>query len=139
MPRAPLPPVALTLSFVDAINRGDLGSLGALMHEDHQLLVFDEEPLLGREANIAAWAGYFASFPEYVIYPEVIGSKGDRVVVLGTTTGSHLLLPDEEEMRLRVVWLAKVDHGRVQTWQVADDTPALRRSFGLNTLNSSRP
>jgi len=44
----PLPPVAAVISFIDAINRGDMDALAELMAEEHHLDVFDEEPLVGR-------------------------------------------------------------------------------------------
>jgi hypothetical protein len=57
------------LSFVDCINRGDLAGLGQLMTDDHRLEVFDEAPLIGRDANLAAWRGYAQTYSTYVIYP----------------------------------------------------------------------
>src|SRR5437879_7304426 len=45
---APRPPVAVVVSFVDCINRGDVDGLAALMTEDHELRVFDEAPLSGQ-------------------------------------------------------------------------------------------
>src|SRR2546427_449958 len=104
MARQPLPPTPAVISFIDCINRGDRDGLGALMTDDHTLTVLDEAPLIGRDANLDAWSGYFSSFPQYVIYPRAVVARGDRVAVLGTTTGSHLDLPDEEEMNLGVMW-----------------------------------
>jgi len=40
--RTPLPPVASVLSFIDAINQGDVARLAALMTTDHRLRVLDE-------------------------------------------------------------------------------------------------
>jgi hypothetical protein len=118
--RQPLPPLAAVVSFVDCINRGDLDGLVGLMTPDHRLVILDEEPLVGREANREAWAGYFAAFPEYVIHPRSLAAEGTQVRVVGTTTGSHLGLPDDEEMRLDVCWLAEVVEGRLSVWQVTD-------------------
>jgi hypothetical protein len=47
------------------------------------------------------------------------------------TTGCHLGLPDDEEMRLGVIWLAHVVDGRLSSWHVADDTAALREEPGI--------
>jgi hypothetical protein len=91
----------------------------------------DEPPLVGRGPNREAWHGYFSSLPEYVIYPCHIAACGSSVAVLGTTTGSHLGLPDDEEMKLNVVWLAEVDEGHLTRWHVADDTPELRDRAGI--------
>jgi ketosteroid isomerase-like protein len=95
--RQPLAPVAAVVGFIDRINRGDVAGLTALMTEDHQLLVLDEPPVVGREANAAAWEGYATSLPEYLIYQHQITERNGRFAVLGHTTGSHLGLPDAEE------------------------------------------
>ncbi|MEX1007836.1 MAG: nuclear transport factor 2 family protein [Acidimicrobiia bacterium] len=131
MPRQPLPPTAAVVRFIDCINCGDLEGLGALMSADHRLVVLDERPLVGRDANIDAWNGYFSAFPDYVIYPRHIATAGANVAVLGTTTGSHLGLVDEDEMQLDVIWLAESSDGRLSLWLVAEDTPSLRESTGI--------
>jgi hypothetical protein len=119
------------LSFVDCINRADLDGLGTLMSDDHRLVVLVEPPVVGRDANIDAWRGYFSSFPQYIVYPRHIASDGSRVAVLGATTGSHLGLPDEEELQLGVMSFADVAGGVLSPWQVVDDTPEARRRYGV--------
>ena len=131
MGRVSLPPLAAVVSFIDCINRGDLDGLGALMSEDHRLVVLDEPPLVGRDANLDAWDGYFSSFPEYVIHPRHMSAIDARVAVVGATTGSHLGLPDEKELELSVIWLADVHRGVLSLWQVAEDTPDARRRHGV--------
>jgi ketosteroid isomerase-like protein len=133
MPRTPQPPTALAISFVDRINRGDLDGLTALMTADHTLVVLDEPPLVGRDANRAAWSGYFTTCPDYVIHPRRIAVAGASVALLGVTTGSHLALPDEEELRLTVIWVADTTGGLVSRWRVAEDTAELRARTGLGT------
>src|SRR5262245_49940971 len=129
--REPMPPVAAVVSFIDGINRGDVAHLASLMTDDHGLHVFDEPPLLGKRANIDAWEGYRSSFPEYVIYPSRIASRGTEVVVWGHTTGSHLGLPDEDERQLTLLWRAVVHDGRLELWQLIEDTPERRSEFGV--------
>ena len=51
--------------------------------------------------------------------------------MLGTTTGSHLGLPDDEERKLTVIWRAEVYDGRLRLWQILEDTPANRKACGL--------
>ncbi|WP_433203494.1 nuclear transport factor 2 family protein [Dactylosporangium sp. CS-047395] len=131
MARRPLPALAATVGFIDRINRGDPAGLAELMHPDHRLVVLDEPPLVGRDANVEAWRGYFTAFPEYVIHPRHLTAAGGRVAVLGTTTGSHLGLPDEEESRLTVIWLAEVEQGRLTLWRICPDTPDVRRAAGV--------
>jgi ketosteroid isomerase-like protein len=124
--------VAAVISFIDCINRGDVGGLGALMTDDHCLVVFAENALIGRAENIAAWHGYTSSFPAYVIYPHRIAERdGGQVAVLGHTTGSHLGLPDDVESGLTLIWLADVQAGRIQSWRLIEDTLEHRREWGL--------
>ena len=129
--RTPLPPVAAVIGFIDAINRGDVDRLVALMSPDHRLQVLREPPLDGREANRAAWHGYVTAFPDYVIYPDHIVHRGDDVLILGSTTGSHLGISDQEESQLKVIWRATVRNGLLTLWQVIEDTPGQRALLGL--------
>jgi ketosteroid isomerase-like protein len=129
--RTPLPPVAAVIGFIDAINRGDVGRLTALISPDHRLQVLQEPPVTGQDANRDAWHGYVTAFPDYVIYPDRLVHRGDDVVVLGSTTGSHLGLPDDEERQLTVIWRATVQDGLLTLWQIIEDTPAQRALLGL--------
>jgi ketosteroid isomerase-like protein len=129
--RTPLPPVATVIGFIDAINRGDVGRLAELMSPDHRLQVLQEPPVTGRDANREAWHGYVTAFPDYVIYPDRLVRRGDDVLVLGSTTGSHLGLPDREERQLTVIWRATVHDGLLTLWQILEDTPAQRALLGL--------
>ncbi|WP_157845263.1 MULTISPECIES: nuclear transport factor 2 family protein [Pseudofrankia] len=131
MARRPLPALATTLSFIDRVNQMDLAGLADLMHPDHCLVVLDEPPIVGRDANVDAWRGYFTAFPRYVIYPRFLTAKTDRVAVLGNTTGSHLNLADDDELNLNVIWIAEADQGLLTRWQVCDDTPVLRRELSI--------
>jgi ketosteroid isomerase-like protein len=127
-----LPPAAAVIGFIDCINRGDVDGLGELMTDDHELVVFGEEPIRGRVRNTQAWAGYAAAYPHYVIYPSVVAEPHDGcVAVLGHTTGSHLGLPDHEERALSVIWFAEVQDGQLRSWRLLEDTPARRAELGL--------
>lgn len=129
--RTPLPPVAAVIGFIDAINRGDVDRMVALMSPGHRLQVLQELPVTGREANRDAWNGYVTAFPDYVIYPDRLVHRGDDVLVLGSTTGSHLGLADQEERQLTVIWRATVHDGLLALWQVIEGTPAQRALLGL--------
>jgi len=128
----PLPPVALAVSFVDCINRRDLAGLSDLMSSDHRLEVLDEDPLVGRDPNAAAWRGYFDGFPRYVIYPRRIAERDGSVAIVGHTTGSHLGLPDEEESKLTLIWIADTSDGAVTCWKLVEDNATNRRAWGLD-------
>jgi hypothetical protein len=123
--------VAAVIGFIDAINRGDVDRLVALMSPGHRLQVLGEPPLTGRDANRDAWTGYVTAFPGYVIYPDRIVHRGDDVLVFGSTTGSHLGLPDQEERQLKVIWRATVRDGLLALWQVIEDAPGQRALLGL--------
>ncbi|MGI8332733.1 nuclear transport factor 2 family protein [Actinomadura scrupuli] len=129
--RTPQPPVAVAISFVDRINRADTAGLSTLMSADHELRVFDEEPVIGRAANAEAWAAYFADFPDYVLYPRTLAADGQMVAILGHTTGSHLGLDDDAEARLTLIWLVRARDGEVLSWTPLEDTPAHRSAYGL--------
>ena len=51
MSRLPTPSEVVA-SFVDCINRRDLDGLGALMSDDHLMVVFGNEPIQGRAASL---------------------------------------------------------------------------------------
>ncbi len=135
MARRQLPPVAVVISFIDCINRGDADGLGSLMTDDHELDVFDEEPLRGKVLNIEAWRGYIPAFPGYVICPRSIAEPGNgQVAVLGHTAGSHLGLSEDEERKLPVIWLAETGNGLLRSWRLLTDTRARRHDLGLGWL-----
>jgi ketosteroid isomerase-like protein len=125
-------PLALTLSFIDAINRGDVNRLADLMADDYELKVFDERPRYGRSQGAADWRGYLSSFPNYIILPQKLVTRGDQTAVLGTTTGSHLGLPDEEERKLTLIWLAKIAGAKIRLWRLIPDTAENREAHGLH-------
>jgi ketosteroid isomerase-like protein len=135
--RTPLPPVAAVIGFIDAINHGDVDRLVALMSPDHRLQVLREPPVTGREANRDAWDGYVTAFPDYVIYPDRLVHHGDDVLVLGSTTGSHLGLPDQDERQLKVIWRATVRDGLLTLWQILEDTPGQRALLGLTDASTA--
>jgi ketosteroid isomerase-like protein len=122
------------VSFIDRINHGDVPGLAGLMTDDHRLVVLDESPVVGKAANTAAWEGYAAAFPDYVVYPHEIVERDGRVAVAGHTTGSHLGLPDEQEAQLTIIWLADITDGRLSSWHILEDTPAARADLGLAPL-----
>jgi hypothetical protein len=127
----PLPPVALAFNLIDCINRCDLAALSDLLSTDHRLEVFDEEPLIGKEANSLAWSGYFEKFPSYVIYPRQIAERGGSVAIRGHTTGSHLGLRDEDERKLTLIWLIDTRDGYVTRWKLIEDNTENRDALGL--------
>jgi hypothetical protein len=64
-------------------------------------------------------------------HPRMIHSNGDEVYVFGRTTGSHLQLSDDEELKLPVVWRAVVHDGRLAVWQIVDELDQALIHFNL--------
>jgi ketosteroid isomerase-like protein len=128
---AVLPPWALAISFIDAINGNDLDRMAALMVDGHTLVIFDEAPVVGRATNLQAWAGYCGSWPNYVIYPRRMAQVGDDIAILGHTTGSHLEVPDDEESALTLIWICRTGRGQVTAWELLEDTAANRARWDL--------
>ena len=107
------------------------------MSPDHRLQVLQEPPVTGREANRDAWNGYVTAFPDYVIYPDRLVHHDDDVLVLGSTTGSHLGLPDHDERQLKVIWRATVRDGLLTLWQILEDAPEQRALLGLTDASAT--
>jgi hypothetical protein len=135
MSSAPRRPVAAVISFMDRINHGDVAGLSRLMTGDHELRVFDEPPLVGRDANVAGWHGYAGAYPDYCIHPHRIAELDGRVAVQGHTTGSHLGLPEAEERERTLIWIADVVEGELRSWTLVEDSPANRSRLGLDDLD----
>jgi SnoaL-like domain len=121
------------MAFINCINLGDVPGLVSLMTPDHRLEIFDEPPVVGRDANEHAWTGYVDSFPSYLIYPHRIADCGDGIVaVLGHTTGSHLGLSDAEESNETLIWLARTADGKVAGWTLVEDSAVNRERYRLD-------
>jgi hypothetical protein len=93
--------------------------------------ILDEPPVSGRDALRSAWRASLGAFPRYRVYIDRIAVEGDRVAVLGHTTGSHLGLPDDEESQLPVIWTADVRDERLASWNILEDSSQTRRELGL--------
>lgn len=89
------------MSFIDCVNRGDVDSLDRLMSDDHELCVFNENPLIGRSANGEAWRGvvpfvqrltqgYSREQPQFL---ELVGCQHVRLVDDEHDSSSALVPP----------------------------------------------
>jgi hypothetical protein len=130
-------PLAVAISFIDAINHGDVDRLAALMDKEYSLVIFGKAEE-GRERGIEGWRGYASAYPNYLIHPHRMVVEGNRAAVLGHTTGSHLGLPDEKEEKLTLIWVADVTiEGLVRTWELLEDNPKNKRETGLGQRRKS--
>lgn len=55
----------VVIAFNEAVNRRDLEALAALMADDHTFVDSAGSVLAGNDAVLAAWKGFFESFPDY--------------------------------------------------------------------------
>ena len=124
--------VGAVIAFMDAISSADVDRMLELMTDDHVMRIVDEPPVNGIDTLRSAWRGYFQAFPRYRVYIDRLAAEGNRVALLGHTTGSHLGLPDEEERHIPVIWTADVQDGRLASWNILDDSAQIRRELGLS-------
>jgi limonene-1,2-epoxide hydrolase len=126
----PIPEVATILDFIEAINRGDLDAMDALIAERHTMWMFNEAPDIGRAVVLDAWRDYLFAFPEFKI--QVHSYAVNRgVAVLGHRTGSHLPTLDTNRLPT-VIWFGQVESRRITLWRVLTDTPEHRRELGVS-------
>jgi uncharacterized protein (TIGR02246 family) len=52
------------IAFNEAINRRDVGALAELMTDDHTFVDSAGSVLAGKDEVLAAWEGFFESFPD---------------------------------------------------------------------------
>jgi hypothetical protein len=96
----------VALRFNECITAADLAGLAALMSADHRFVDIEGNVVSGKAACVAAWRGFFASFPGYRnVFSAVVPRPGP---VDGHCAGDE-----------------------VTEWRVHEDTPRTRRALGL--------
>jgi ketosteroid isomerase-like protein len=106
---------AVVTAFNEAINRRDLAALAQLMTLGHRFIDAAGGTVVGRDACIAAWRGFFESFPDYRnIFDAVVDAGGGTVEARGR---SECCVP---ELHGPAQWRAEVIDGRVDVWHVTD-------------------
>ena len=109
--------VVLVRAFNDAINARRLDRLEALMHPEHRFIDAAGAKISGREECLAAWASFFASFPDYRnVFERVDVESPGRVVATGYSQCSF------EPLDGPALWRATLDQGSVIEWRVEDPT-----------------
>jgi ketosteroid isomerase-like protein len=106
---------AVVLAFNAAINRSDLPGLGQLMADDHRFIDTAGNTITGKPARLAAWRGFFASFPDYRnVFDNLHSRRGGIVEVHGRSECSVAALAGPAR------WRAVVADGLVVEWRVLD-------------------
>ncbi|NIP67467.1 DUF4440 domain-containing protein [Candidatus Bathyarchaeota archaeon] len=106
---------SVALKFVEVINAGDSEGLVKLQAEDFTLIDMAGDVSRGRDG----WEDYFSAYPKYRIQVDHVLMSGDRVAIVGKTTGSHV--PPEIEEKETVIWTAEIRDGLVAEWQIYSD------------------
>jgi ketosteroid isomerase-like protein len=115
----------IPVMFNDAINSRDIDALAALMTLDHRFIDTAGMTVDGKEACVAAWTGFFAAFPDYRNYFELIDLRGDLAVIAGRSSCSDPRLDGP------ALWTAVVRDNLVAEWRVYTVTPENRAAHGI--------
>jgi ketosteroid isomerase-like protein len=111
--------------FNECINRRDLVGLAELMTDDHMFIDADGASVPGKAECVDAWRGFFAQFPDYRNTFTQLIARGDRVVIVGFSSCSVVVLDGP------ALWSADVRDDKVAEWRVYHDTPASRAALAL--------
>ncbi len=116
----------VVIAFNEAVNRRDLEALAALITDDHTFVDSAGSVLAGKAAVLAAWNGFFESFPDYRNDWSEVTSKDATVTAIGRSACST-----EPALDGPAIWTARASDGKVSEWRVHEDTPANRRHLGI--------
>jgi uncharacterized protein (TIGR02246 family) len=116
----------VAIAFNEAINSRDLEALAALMTDDHTFVDPAGTVVAGRDAVVAAWEGFFGSFPDYRNIWSEVTSEDHEVTAVGRSVCSN-----EPALDGPAIWTAMARDGKISEWRVHDDTSETRRRLGL--------
>ena len=123
-------PVAVVRAYIGRINAADPEGLARLATERPR---FVDATGVRHVLTRAAWAAYFADFPDYRIRVERMFARGSTVAVFGVASGSYRgrgAGTPGEAWRFPAAWRAVVRAGKVVEWQVYADIEPMMRSAG---------
>ena len=122
----------VVLQFIELINQHDIRGLVALMTEDHRFIDSEGNIVQGLQRMKAAWKSYFRLFPDYRIQAHHVFAEHAMVVVTGEASGTyscHGNLMEENSWSVPAAWMARVEDGKIQLWQVFADNEPVRRTI----------
>jgi ketosteroid isomerase-like protein len=122
---AMIEPVSVAVEFNEAINAQRLDRLDRLMSDDHRFVDTVGSVTRGKDACVAAWRGFFDSFPEYRNVFDAATAHDDLVVVRGRSECSEPTLDGP------ALWAVRIAGGKVSEWRVYDDNAANRGALNL--------
>lgn len=115
-------PIDVVRTFVDAINRGDLFALRAVMTDDHIFTDALGQSFTGAEVMVAGWKHFLHAYPGYWIRVDHTLAERERVALFGEAGGRWLGGVSEKQWKVAAAWMAEVEGGKVKRWQVFCDT-----------------
>jgi ketosteroid isomerase-like protein len=118
-------PTSVAVRFNECINARDLDGLAQLMPEDHTFVDSGGGVVSGKEECLAAWRGFFESFPDYRNTFTSLTAHGDVVAIAGHSECSEPALAGP------ALWTAEVRGGAVATWRVYEDSAEARLRLGV--------
>jgi ketosteroid isomerase-like protein len=132
-------PTDVVLTFVDAINSGEIERICELMTVDHLFVDSGGAEYRGRETMREGWIRYLSMVPDYRI--DVQDSLADRqtVIVVGIAHGTYSpdgSLEPADYWSTPAAWRAVVVADWIAVWQVFADNEPLRqimRRYGKET------
>ncbi len=111
----------IILSYIDAINEGDVDKLSDLMSNDHLFIDSNNNRVEGKEAMKKSWTECFAQFPDYKIEIQDVLENDRLICILGYASGTYKPLANDKNSNYRKVpaaWSAIVEDDTVKQWQV---------------------
>jgi uncharacterized protein (TIGR02246 family) len=121
----PVEPWSITAQFNEAINARDLDGLAALMTDDHRFVDTEAHAVIGKDACLESWRGFFEQFPDYRNVFTTQIPRDNVVLVVGYSTCSF------EPLDGPAVWRAIVRDNKVAEWRVYEDTQTTRHTLGI--------
>jgi len=123
--------VETAFRFVESINHQDIEKLAKMMTDDHRFVDLSGDERVGRAVIRKGWLDYFGLCPDHIIHVCDFHQRGDRVFLIGRTTGSHLDLPWREEFQDTIIWIADVEGERLSLWKIVANTAETQQAYGI--------
>lgn len=131
---------ALIRQLYEAVNTGDLDSLDAIVSDDfieHE--EFPGLPTRGPEAPKAALGMFKAAFPNLEMTADDVLADGDKVVVRGTMSGTHMgdfmgIAPTNNSFKVQYIDIIQFDDGKATAHWGITDQAAMMQQLGLDDM-----
>lgn len=131
---------ALIRQLYEAVNAGDLDSLDAIVSDDfieHE--EFPGLPTRGPEAPKAALGMFKAAFPNLEMTADDVLADGDKVVVRGTMSGTHMgdfmgIAPTNNSFKVQYIDIIQFDDGKATAHWGITDQAAMMQQLGLDDM-----